>query len=104
MNNEPSNNSNMEKQLTALQQSIARKKTRLQELIEGAIKCNLDSPAQKRYDVRISDLQYEITEDEKLLAVERNNIELAFDFGWNHHRSGLSTDSEEYYNDTFKND
>lgn len=93
----------MEKQLTALAQSIARKKDRV---IKLRYQFGTVSFARMEADL----LNREITEDEKLLAVDEEHIIKAHGagqaFAVGSHRDFKQThpDAKDYYNATFKND
>jgi hypothetical protein len=109
----------MSKQQTALQISIQRKKDRVTfctEQIEALKKLNgeLSSQVIGVFEIEVASLKDCITEDEKLLAVEREQIESAYFDGYNNtsyfigeggfHEKDLSPDSTDYYNQQFKND
>lgn len=67
---------NMEKQITALMQSIERKKERLKEWeLRRSI---IDREHRWAHECKIQVLRSEISEDEKLLYVERQHIEESF--------------------------
>lgn len=74
-----SNPSNMEKQMTALMQSIQRKKEHLKEWeLRRSI---IDRDKVWAHECKIQVLRSEIIEDEKLLPVERQQIEDGFSIG-----------------------
>lgn len=71
---------------TALGMSIQRKKDRVKELEKS------DNTAYNRIEIEF--LNYEITEDEKLLAVDRDEIELAYNTGRNDSRSEIPEEND----------
>jgi hypothetical protein len=87
----------MSKQQTALQKSIQRKKDRLKEI---------KNPSEHSYKfVEKQVLEHEITEDEKLLAEEKESYIEAHDEGAHegyHHN--LTHDSENWFNRKYESD
>jgi hypothetical protein len=96
----------MEKQQTALQQSIARKKERLKTVSDKFYEATPMTNDFIQFGSWKQLLEEEIAEDEKLLSVEREQMIRMHVSGQLHaDRSKANrTYAEQHFNNTFKND